>query len=257
MIILFFFLIHWYFSLFFQTFFLHRYASHRMFEMSQTMERFFHILTFISQGSSYLSPRAYGIMHRMHHDHTDTEQDPHSPEHHENPFKMMWETYKTYDAIYTGGLEVEEKYSINVPNWESFDRFASSHLVRLGWVISYFAFYYYFAPTAWLYLLVPIHAMMGPLHGVIVNWFSHKYGYINFKMENTSTNLMNLDLIMMGEGLHNNHHKFPSRVNFAVKKREFDPSYPIIYLMEKAGIIRFRKPNKKKQQAQRKILSVS
>lgn len=241
MIILSFFVIHWYFSLFFQTFFLHRYASHRMFEMSPLTERICYLLTFISQGSSYLSPRAYGIMHRMHHDHADTEHDPHSPEHDGNLFRMMWKTYKVYAGIFSGKTEVAEKYQKNVPDWKSFDRFACSPAVRSLWVLGYAGFYWMFAPSLWLYVLIPIHALMGPVHGAIVNWFSHKYGYVNFKMENTSTNLMKLDLIMMGEGLHNNHHKFPSRANFGIKKYEFDPAYPLIYLMAKVGIIRFRK----------------
>jgi len=241
MIILIFFVAHWYLSLFFQTFFLHRYAAHRMFDMSPFMERVFYILTFIAQGSSYLSPRAYGILHRMHHDHTDTELDPHSPEHDENILKMMWKTGKIYTDIFWGNVEVDEKYTKNVPDWKIFDRIACATPIRVLWSFVYIAFYYFFAPSPWFYLLIPFHIIMGPLHGVIVNWFSHKYGYVNFKMDNTSTNLMKLDVFMMGEGLHNNHHKFPARANFGIKKFEFDPSYPLIYLMEKVGIIRFRK----------------
>ena len=70
---------HWFSSLFSQTFFLHRYSAHHMFEMNKFWERFFHIFTFISQGSSYLNARAYAILHRLHHVHSDTKNDPHSP----------------------------------------------------------------------------------------------------------------------------------------------------------------------------------
>lgn len=41
MIILLFFLLHWFLSLFSQTFFLHRYASHKMFKMNRFWEKFF------------------------------------------------------------------------------------------------------------------------------------------------------------------------------------------------------------------------
>ncbi len=241
MIIIIFFILHWYLSLFFQTFFLHRYAAHRMFDMSPATERIFYILTFIFQGSSYLSPRAYGIMHRMHHEHTDTENDPHSPSHDENLVKMMLKTFKIYRDIYAGKLQVADKYEVNLPDWKAFDRFACTIGMRVFWVLIYLAIYYFYAPSVWFYLLLPIHIFMGPIHGAIVNWFSHKYGYVNFEMENTSTNLMKMDLLMMGEGLHNNHHKFPSRANFGVKRFEFDPTYPLIYLMHKVGIIRLRK----------------
>ena len=72
MAILLFFLAHWYLSLFAQTFFLHRYAAHQMFTMNKFWERFFYVLTWLFQGSSFLSPKAYGIMHRLHHAYTDT-----------------------------------------------------------------------------------------------------------------------------------------------------------------------------------------
>ncbi len=241
MAILLFLIAHWYLSLFFQTFFLHRYASHRMFEMSPFMERVFYVLTFICQGSSYLSPYAYGIMHRLHHEHADTEHDPHSPSHDGHVIKMMWRTYKIYTRIFDNTIEVDEKYKTNLPNWESFDRIVCSPWVRMGWVLVYVAFYFYFSPSIWLFLLLPFHIFMGPIHGAIVNWCSHKFGYTNFESNDTSTNLMKLDLLMMGEGLHNNHHKFPSRVNFGVKKDEFDPSFPFICLLDKFGLIRLRK----------------
>ena len=154
---------------------------------------------------------------------------------------MMWKTYQIYTGIFSGAIPVDEKYKASLPNWAAFDRMACSVGVRIAWVMAYIAFYYYFSPSIWLFLLIPFHAMMGPLHGAIVNWCSHKYGYINFKSKDTSTNLMKLDLLMMGEGLHNNHHKFPSRPNFGVKRDEFDPSFIFIYLLDKIGVIRLKK----------------
>jgi stearoyl-CoA desaturase (delta-9 desaturase) len=54
--ILIFFVAHWYLSLFFQTFFLHRYAAHKAFTMSPFVEKVVYVLTWIFQGSNYLSP---------------------------------------------------------------------------------------------------------------------------------------------------------------------------------------------------------
>ena len=83
---------------FFSLSFLHRYAAHQVFTMSKTMERITFILTWIFQGSSYLSAYGYGIMHRMHHAYTDTEKDPHSPSHDANMFAMMWKTKTIYQV---------------------------------------------------------------------------------------------------------------------------------------------------------------
>ena len=76
--ILVFFIAHWVLSVFFQTFFLHRYGAHKQFTMSHRWERFFYLMTFLTQGSSFLVPRAYAYLHREHHAFSDTERDPHS-----------------------------------------------------------------------------------------------------------------------------------------------------------------------------------
>ncbi len=236
--IIIFFIAHWYLSLFSQTFFLHRYAAHKAFTMSRAWERFFFIFTYITQGSSYLSPRAYGIMHRVHHAYTDTELDPHSPTYDKNLLTMMWRTKNTYSGILYGTIPVEERFTKNVPDWRKFDLWCNDWPSRLLWIGVYILFYVIFAPSFWWFLLIPIHAVMGPLHGVIINWFAHKYGHVNFETDNTSKNLFKIDWLMFGEGYHNNHHKFPSKTNFATNKGEFDPCYPIIKLLNKAGVIK-------------------
>lgn len=229
---------HWYLSLFTQSFFHHRYAAHRQFEMTRFWEKFFFIISFIFQGSSYLSPYAYGIMHRMHHAYADTEKDPHSPKYDPNFFAMMWRTKVVYDSIFTHKVEVDEKFKKGVPQWHAFDRIASHTAVRAMWVGVYILLYMLLATQWWMYLLIPIHVVMGPFHGVIINWFAHKYGYTNFKVKDTSKNLMPIDIFMLGEGFHNNHHKRASSPNFGFKWYEFDPVYPLILLFNKFRIIR-------------------
>src|SRR3954468_15110155 len=110
MFILFFFTAIWYLSLFSQTFFHHRYASHGAFKMNKGWERFFFIFTYITHGSHYMSPRAYAIMHRLHHAYTDTEKDPHSPAFSPNIFSMMWRTRNMYLGILTKKIVVEERF---------------------------------------------------------------------------------------------------------------------------------------------------
>ena len=99
MVILVFFVAHYYLSLFTQTFYLHRYAAHKMFTMNKFWEKFFFLFTYICQGSSFLSPRAYALLHRMHHAYSDTELDPHSPLFSNNAFDMMWKTKNIYNDV--------------------------------------------------------------------------------------------------------------------------------------------------------------
>jgi stearoyl-CoA desaturase (Delta-9 desaturase) len=238
--ILIFFVAHWYLSLFSQTFLHHRYAAHAAFKMNKFWERAFFIFAYITQGSSYLSPRAYAVMHRVHHAYTDTEKDPHSPAYDRSMIAMMKRTAEVYSGIYSGKIKVDERFQKNVPDWPALDRWGHSWASRIMWGVLYFAFYFYFATSPWLYLLLPINMLMGPVHGAIINWFAHKYGYVNFKVGNTSKNLLPFDFLMLGEGYHNNHHKYPSSVNFGLRWHEFDPVYPIIRLFNWLGIIQVR-----------------
>ena len=48
--VLVFFVAHWQLSVFFQTFFLHRYGAHQQFTMTKGWERFFFFLTYLAQG---------------------------------------------------------------------------------------------------------------------------------------------------------------------------------------------------------------
>ncbi|MGA9407435.1 MAG: acyl-CoA desaturase [Bacteroidota bacterium] len=242
MVIVVFFLAHWFLSLFCQTFFLHRYSAHKMFTMSKFWERAFYVATFITQGSSFLNPRAYAIMHRMHHAYSDTEKDPHSPHYFRSMFKMMWRTKDIYLGYLLHRVEPEKGFDKNIPEWKAFDRFADSWTVRFLWVGAYTLFYVVFAPSPWFFLLLPFHFIMGPIHGGIVNWSGHKYGYINFKdTGDKSRNSLPFDFLTLGELFQNNHHKFPARINFAVRIFEIDPTYPLIKVLGWLRVIRLNK----------------
>ncbi len=238
MAIVIFFISIWYLSLFAQTFFHHRYASHRAFTMSKGWEKFFFIFSYITQGAHYMSPKAYAIMHRLHHAYTDTECDPHSPNFSSNIVAMMLRTRKMYNDIFMETIDVEGKFKTNLPEWPRFDQWANSNFSRLLWVLAYLVFFIVFATSPWLYLFLPVIIVLGAFHGAIINWFAHKFGYRNFKLKNTSENLFSVDLLMLGESYHNNHHKHPSAINFGWRWHEIDPVYPIILLFSKLGIVK-------------------
>ncbi len=232
----------WYTGLFFQTFFLHRYAAHQTFTMSRLGEKVSFFFTWIFQGANYLSAYGYGVMHRMHHAYADTEKDPHSPKYDKNLFAMMWRTKNMYQDINKKRIEIAEEFTRNVPQWEWFDKMASSKISRIIWGTLYVLFFYTFATAWWQWLLLPIAFLMAPIHGVIINWFAHIYGYVNFKVKDTSKNLLPFDFLMMGEGYHNNHHKNANQSNFGgVRWHEIDPTYLIMKLLDFAGLIKLKK----------------
>ena len=241
-VIIIFFIAVWYLSLFFQPFFHHRYASHAAFTMSRGWEKVFFVLSWVFQGSNYLSPYGYGVMHRMHHAYADTEDDPHSPKYDESIFKMMWKTKTIYSSIANKKVEVDARFTEGVPEWNPFDKYARSWVSRIFWGAIYVGVYYQFATEWWLWLLLPAQFALSPIHGAIINWFAHKYGYTNYKVGDTSKNLLPVDVIMMGEGYHNNHHKNGSRANFGgVRWHEIDPTYQVIRIFHALRIIKLKK----------------
>lgn len=244
MAIVIFFVLHWQLSVFCQTFFLHRYGAHRMFTMSKGWERFFFLLTYFSQGSSFLSPRGYAILHRMHHAFSDSEKDPHSPLYYSNVMSMMLATKKKYDAYAYRREEPEARFDGGIPEWPLLEKLGQNWFLRFAWAGVYASFYFAFATEAWQWALLPIQFIMGPVHGAIVNWCGHKYGYRNFDNGDASRNTLPFDFLTLGELFQNNHHKFGMAPNFAARRFEIDPAYWVARAFHALGIIDLGTPQR-------------
>ena len=236
-------LVHWFLAVFIQSSYHHRYASHRMFTMSKVTERIAHLLAWVIQGPSYLPPRAYAILHREHHAFSDTERDPHAPAFFRNVFAMMWATAERFSAHLEGRSRPEARFSGAAPEWPVIDRLGSSWTGRIAFGAAWAVLYLWLATAWWQFLLLPVHWMMGPVQGAIVNWCGHRYGYRNFATRDDSRNSLPVDLVTMGELFQNNHHRASGRLNFAWRRFEIDPTYQVLRVLAWMGIIRIEPPD--------------
>ncbi len=239
-VVLTFFVAHWVLAVFFQSFFLHRYGAHRHFTMNRVWEKIFYVATFITQGASFLVPRAYVVLHREHHAFSDTARDPHSPHVFPNLWRMMWATKQRYNGLVRRTIAPEARFESGCPEWERFDRIADHWGVRVAWGTLYTLFYVAFAP-AWAFVLLPIHYLMGPVHGAIVNWCGHKYGYRNYNTADRSRNTLPFDFVTLGELFQNNHHRHGQSPRFSSRWFEVDPTYWVIRAFASLRIVRLER----------------
>jgi stearoyl-CoA desaturase (delta-9 desaturase) len=179
----------------------------------------------------------------MHHAYSDTEKDPHTPHFFKDVYTMMMHTKKIYNDVLNKRVVIEEKFDRNFPEYPAIDKVADSWFTRIGFGVLYFVVYLlvfiYVPGYHWtIFLLLPIHFLMGPIQGAIVNWAGHKYGYRNFEEDDKSKNTLFWDFLLMGELFQNNHHHAGAKPNFAAKWYEFDPTYPIILFLDKIKVIK-------------------
>jgi stearoyl-CoA desaturase (delta-9 desaturase) len=164
----------------------------------------------------------------------------------------MWKTKRKYDDYAYRRDEPDARFDGGFPEWPWLDKLSQSWTMRLAWGAAYTGVYVAFAPSYWWFLLLPAHYVMGPIHGAIVNWGGHKYGYRNYKTDDVSRNTLIFDFLTLGELFQNNHHEFAMSPNFAARRFELDPTYPVILVLAKLGIIKNVSPQRARYPHERK-----
>lgn len=184
-----------------------------------------------------MSAKQWVAVHRKHHAFVDTEQDPHSPVIH-GWAAILFGGVMYYRKAYADS-ETVAKYA---KGWKDdfFEKYIFVPLKYGGPVILYFIvaqiFGYVPALFVWagLVLWVPFWA------AGVVNGLGHTIGYRNFKVEDASTNIVPLGILLSGEELHNNHHKSPSSAKFSVKWYEFDMGWFYITILKFLHLAKLR-----------------
>lgn len=196
-----------------------------------------------------MDPKAWACMHRVHHEYSDEERDPHSPVHY-GVLGVWMGQYKSY-LYYLDRMKNKDSDELNelmkdVPFEASFlSRRALSNLpyvihallaIALG-----FAFQSWLIPVAWF-----LGIMGHPIQGWMVNALAHKYGHRNFQTQDNSRNNLLVGYFVFGEGLQNNHHARPGSAKFSVRFPEFDAGYVLCLICEKLGLIKIARETVRK-----------
>lgn len=156
----------------------------------------------------YGSPIAWAAVHREHHVHQDTPDDPHSP-----LFKPWWEVQFLSSAAPANLRLVPDL--LRDPALV----FVHRHYFKIHFVI--LLTLAAVKPAAILYLYLWPAFLTWNLAS-LVNTLGHQIGYRNFATRDNSRNLWPLGILVFGEGWHNNHHARPGRYSFAHRWWELD-----------------------------------
>ena len=204
------------------TIYLHRTATHKALVLHPAVEWLFRFTLWLTTGQV---TKEWVAVHRKHHAFTDEEGDPHSPKllgfwnvQLGNVYYYMREIRKT---------DVVERYARDIKDgWWDTHVFCYGGLgLGIGTTLLCLVL-----GLLWGLLAAGIHAVTYVfVLTSSINGLCHHAGYKNF--DNTATNIRTLALITGGEGLHNNHHRFPRSPKFSVRRSEFDPAWPVIKLL--------------------------
>ncbi|MFE8071698.1 acyl-CoA desaturase [Marinobacteraceae bacterium S3BR75-40.1] len=218
--------------------FYHRYFSHKTFKTNRTWQFLFAVL---GASAAQRGPLWWAAHHRHHHQHSDSSQDLHSPG--QRGFWWSHIGWFTCDA----GFRTEERRVrdwLKYPELRFLNRFDSLvPLFCLGAIYGLGEVLAYTAPSLgtdgpqlaiWgfcISTIVLFHAT------VSINSLAHVWGSRRFETADGSRNNFWLALITLGEGWHNNHHRWPQSARQGFRWWEIDITYYLLWLMEKMRII--------------------
>ncbi|MFN3217485.1 MAG: acyl-CoA desaturase [Acidimicrobiales bacterium] len=206
-------------AIFTTTIYLHRCLTHRAVTFAAPVAAVFRLLTWLTTG---IRPRQWVAVHRKHHAHTDTDDDPHSP-----VVLGWWRVQLTNVALYRRAAAdpaVVAKYAKDLPATR-LDRVLFDHaLVGLGLLVA--ALVLVLGPVAGA-LAAGVHFVAYLALSGSVNGPGHHFGRRTFA-GTSATNLRWLTLLTAGEGLHNHHHAAPTSARFARKWSDLDLGWWVI-----------------------------
>jgi len=216
------------------TIYLHRHQAHRALELHPLVSHFFRLWLWLTTG---MVTREWAAIHRKHHANSDKPGDPHSPVVY-GIRKVLFDGVELYRQE-SRNRETMERYGHGTP-----DDWIEKHLYTrhsgLGLGLMLVINLILFGPlglTIWAVQMIWIPFFAAG----VINGIGHWWGYRNYEVADTSTNIVPWGILIGGEELHNNHHTFASSAKLSSKWWEFDIGWMYIRIFEIFGLARVKK----------------
>lgn len=215
------------------TLYLHRSQAHRAVEFHSVIA---HAMRFWLWMTTGMNTREWVAVHRKHHQGSDTEKDPHSPQ-----------IYGIWRVLFGGAfLYARAKKDQQMVH-------DLGHGTPNDWIENKIYTAY---PLAGVVLMLAINCLLFGIWGIViwavqmiwipfwaagvVNGLAHWWGYRNTDTSDTSKNLWPWAIWIGGEELHNNHHADGASAKFSQRWWEFDIGWMYIKIFEKLGLAQVR-----------------
>jgi len=171
-------------------------------------------------------------VHRKHHQASDTERDPHSPQVY-GIWRVLFGGAQLYVKASRNKLMVQE-LGVGTPNDWIEENVYTPHS-RLGILIMLIIDLALFGPVG--FVVWGVQMLWIPFWAAgVINGLSHWWGYRNTDTKDTSRNLWPLGIWIGGEELHNNHHADPASPKLSQKPWEFDLGWAYIKGLERLNL---------------------
>ncbi len=216
----------------------HRYFAHRSFKTSRA---FGFLLGVLGATSAQMGPLWWSSHHRRHHRYSDREGDVHSPRR-----SGFWWSHIGW-ILCSDYAERDDRFVadwLRHPELRLIDKFRYLPPLAIGLTT--------FAAGHWLEKASPGLGTNGPQMAVwgwlvattlcyqvtfCINSLTHMVGRRRFDTADDSRNSLLLALLTMGEGWHNNHHRYPSSERHGFVWWEVDVTHYALRGLEQLGLV--------------------
>jgi len=201
----------------------HRYFSHRSYKLGRGCQ---FLMAFLAETSGQKGVLWWAAHHRVHHRHADQDPDIHSPLKHGFWWAHVgWILSNEYDKHDPALIQDFGKY----PELRWLNKHYLVPPMALGMLLlcgGWSAFVWGFVVSTVLLF-----------HGTFtINSIAHIWGTRRFNTPDDSRNNLLLAIITLGEGWHNNHHKFMYACQQGIRWWEVDVTYYALRMLSWLGI---------------------
>ena len=201
----------------------HRLITHRSFQTPKWVE---YVLMFCGTLACQ-SPLDWVAKHRMHHQYSDTDQDPH------DIGRGFWWSHAGWILCRLPCDRHIARFTKDIgrdPVYRFFDRSMLLWQIALGLVLYLLGGWPFVVWGIFVRLVVVYHSTW------FVNSATHWFGYQSQALGDRSTNCWWVALLTYGEGWHNNHHAFPRSARQGLRWWEIDMTWWMVRALQAVGL---------------------